>query len=646
MIRFFILIIFCFGSVALNAQPGFRYSIDDKKAIGYFEEAMRTYELGLVDESLELISKALNRAEEFGEAYLLRAQISSDRGQFDASISDLEKVTSINPRQFPDAFFFLGELRMRAESYDLAEKAFLSFKEYGSQNENLTKRATLMISSSQYAARAILSPVPFEPKNLGPMVNTADAEYFPCLTADGKTLLFTRLISDNRVKGGKQEDFYLAEKVEGQWTLANPVGEINTVFNEGAPTISADGQILFFTACEAAGGQWGPYEGMASCDLFLSRKVGGHWGKAQNVKAVNSFNWDSQPSFSADGRTLYFVRGKTGPNGIQEQDIYFSEIQIDGSWSKPTRIPGKVNTMFEEESVMIHPDGETLYFSSNGHAGFGGLDIFMSKKQTDGTWGEPRNLGYPINTGGDENSLLVSADGVMAYFASDRKGGFGDLDMYQFELPKEVRPNAVTYLAGKVFDAKSFRKLEARFELIDLSTGKVAIESYSDPETGSFLVCLPPNRDYALNVSRPDYLFYSDHFSLLAGDASKPFEMEVPLEKLKPGSKIVLNNVFFDTDSYVLKPESQVELDRLKELLISNAGLRIEIGGHTDDIGSDITNQVLSENRAAAVVEYLVSKGIDKSRLISKGYGETKPIASNGTEAGRALNRRTEIEVL
>jgi len=646
MIRFFTLFAFLISVSVSSAQPGFRYSIDDKKAIGYFEEAIRTYELGLVDESIELLSRAIDRSPEFGEAYLLKAQISSDRGHFDAAMADLEKVTNMNPRKFPDAFFFLGELRMRAENYDLAEKAFLSFKEYGSQNENLSKRATLMIASSQFAARAIHSPVPFEPKNMGPMVNTEDAEYFPCLTADGKTLLFTRLVSDNRVKGGKQEDFYVAQKIANQWELATPVSEINTVFNEGAPTISADGQILFFTACEAAGGQWGPYEGMASCDLFLSRKVGGHWGKAQNVKAVNSFNWDSQPSFSADGRTLYFVRGKTGPNGIQEQDIYFSEIQVDGAWSKPARIPGKVNTVFEEESVMIHPDGETLYFSSNGHAGFGGLDIFMSKKQADGTWGEPRNLGYPINTGGDENSLLVSADGVLAYFASDRKGGFGDLDMYQFELPKEVRPNAVTYLAGNVFDAKSFKKLEARFELIDLSTGLVAIESYSDAETGTFLVCLPPNRDYALNVSRPGYLFYSDHFSLIAQDASTPFTLEIPLEKLKPGSKVVLNNVFFDTDSYVLKPESQSELDRLKSLLDTNAGLRIEISGHTDDVGSDTANQTLSENRAAAVVEYLVSKGIDKARLISKGYGESKPIASNGTEAGRAMNRRTEIEIL
>lgn len=646
MIRIFFIGVILLSSICMSAQPGFRYSIDDKKSIGYFEEAVRTYELGLISESIQLLTKAIERSPDFGEAYLLKAQISSDHGEYESAMADLEKATTINPRKFPDAFFFLGELRMRAEDYGQAEKAFLSFKEYGSTNENLTRRANLMISSAQYASRAILSPVPFEPKNLGAEVNTADAEYFPCLTADGSTLLFTRLISDNRVKGGKQEDFYVSSFSQDRWSTASPVSEINTVFNEGAPTISADGQILFFTACEAAGGQWGPYEGLASCDLFLSRKVGGHWGKAQNVKSVNSFNWDSQPSFSADGRTLYFVRGKTGPNGIQEQDIYFSEIQMDGAWSKPQRIPGKVNTSFEEESVMIHPDGETLYFSSNGHPGFGGLDIFMSKKQADGSWGEPRNLGYPINTGGDENSLLVSADGVMAYFASDRKGGFGDLDMYQFELPVNLRPNPVTYLAGNVFDAKSFRKLEAKFELIDLSTGRVAIESYSDPETGSFLVCLPPNREYALNVSRPEYLFFSDHFSLVSNVTSTPFELEVPLEKLKPGSKVVLNNVFFDTDSYVLKPESEVELARLKSLLNVNATLRIEISGHTDNVGSDTSNQLLSEKRAAAVVDYLVKNGIDMARLTSKGYGETKPIATNETEPGRALNRRTEMEIL
>jgi len=635
-----------FASIFASAQPGQRYTSSNKKAVAIFEDAIRTYELGLKEEAEKYVNSALSKDPKFAEAFLLRAQIQADFGRTEASIDDLMEAASIGGSKFADAIYFAGELQMRLGDYQKAEASFNQFLEASFKDELLNKRGRLMLSSCEFAQLALANPVDFAPINLGPAINSEFSEYYPCLTADGGTFLFTRRIADDRVRGGEQEDFFVSVKEDNAWSASLPVNEINTVFNEGAPTLSADGQLLIYTACEAEPGNWGSYDGLGSCDLFVSRKMGDTWGKAQNIKAVNSYQWDSQPSFSADGKSLYFIRGIKGYGGPKEKDIWFATIQNDGSWSKPVRIPGDVNTDFEEESVMIHPDGETMYFSSNGHPGMGGLDIFVSKKRSDGTWGNPTNLGYPINTGGDENSLLVSANGVVAYFASDRPGGLGKLDLYKFELPVGVRPKPVSYVSGTVFDSYTYKPLDARLELIDLETGEIVIESYSDGLNGAFLVCLPPDRDYALNVLRAGYLFFSSNFSLKGVDASESVSLEAPLNKLRPGNKMVLNNIFFDTDSYALRPESKVELGTLIKQLMINKNIRVEIGGHTDNVGSEEENRRLSEQRAQAVVSHLIEAGIETSRLVAKGYGETEPVASNDSEDGRSKNRRTEMKII
>ncbi|MBK7945009.1 MAG: OmpA family protein [Flavobacteriales bacterium] len=318
----------------------------------------------------------------------------------------------------------------------------------------------------------------------------------------------------------------------------------------------------------------------------------------------------------------------------------------DGAWSKPEKLGPNVNTPMQEESVQIHPDGRTLYFSSNGHPSFGGLDIFVSRMQDDGTWGKALNLGYPINTGADENSLLVSADGRVAYFASDRSGGLGDLDLYSFELYAEARPQPVTYIRGHVTDKTNGSPVEADVELFDLSTGKLATAAYSDPKTGEFLVCLPSGRSYALNAGAEGYLFFSENYDVAAGTAKEPVTLEVPLSPLTRGSVIALRNIFFNTASYDLLPASNAELDKLVKLLKANPTLRIELGGHTDNVGNDAANQKLSEQRANTVRDFVVKQGIDGARITAKGYGETKPVATNDTEEGRAQNRRTEVRVL
>jgi outer membrane protein OmpA-like peptidoglycan-associated protein len=632
----------------LDAQPPRDYTIKDKKAIKTFEEALSQYDYREYDNAVATLENLVKSKPDFIEAQLMLAQIYGETGETAKAIEPLKKVLALDEKFYPGAWSMLAECYFAQGTYDEAEKAISRFIPLPKSDVMQEKRAQLILSSCIFAKNALQHPVPFDPINLGPAVNTAANEYYPCITADEQTLLFTRLVDDAQAQNRKQEDFYLSKKNGQNWIDARPVVEINTPKNEGAPTLSADGQMLIFTACESGDGTWGgERQGIGSCDLFYSARTATGWTPAENMgETINSKTWESQPSFASNGRTLYFIRGKRTASGIREQDIYYSYLKETGEWSVPVKVPGRVNTIFEEESVMIHPDGQTLYFSSNGHSGMGGLDIYMSKLLPSGEWDTPINLGYPINTFKDENSIQVTARGQIALFASDRFGGQGGLDLYQFNLPQRAQPSLVTYVAGIISDKLSYKKLEARLELIDLETGKTVTETYSNKGTGDYLLCLPAGKDYALNVSKEGYLFHSENFSLRNFTGYDPYRLDVQLQKLRPGASVVLNNVFFETNKWELKPESMIELDRLVTLLKANPEKKIEIGGHTDNVGSDEANLTLSNNRAQSVVDYLVKKGIAQGRLTAKGYGESIPLASNDTDAGRATNRRTEFKVI
>lgn len=635
-------------AVHTHSQPSKEYSIKDKKAIKQFEQALKAYDVRDMANARTQLESLTAEFPAFMEAQFMLAQVYGDLRMVEQAIVPLEKALALNPTYYTEGWLILAEAHFSLGHYEEADKATTTYIRTPSRSEAKVRRANLILSSCAFAREAMKFPVPFEPVNLGARINTAASEYYPCMTADGQTLLFTRDVTDSRVREGHQEDFYIATRDGEGWSNAQPLREINTVQNEGAPTLSADGSLLIFTACEGIDGSFGgDRTGQGSCDLFFSQRSGNTWSPAKNLGAgINTYEWESQPSFSADGRTLYFIRGRRTAEGIKGQDIFVSELNDEGRWTRPIPIIGKVNTPGEEESVMIHPDGRTLYFSSNGHTGMGGLDIYVSHLQPDGTWGEPLNLGYPINTHRDENSILVTREGDIALFASNRDGGFGGLDLYSFKLHEKVRPDAVTYVKGIVRDALSLKKLEAQFELVDLKTGKKVATSTSDPATGEFLVCIPSGRDYALSVNRQGYLFYSDNFSLRDYRKLEPLVLNVDLQKFRPGSAVVLQNVFFATNSFTLEPESKLELDKLASLLKANGSHRVEIGGHTDNVGKDEDNQKLSENRARTVVEYLVSQGVESGRLTWKGYGEAQPVADNNTPEGRARNRRTEFKIL
>jgi outer membrane protein OmpA-like peptidoglycan-associated protein len=305
-----------------------------------------------------------------------------------------------------------------------------------------------------------------------------------------------------------------------------------------------------------------------------------------------------------------------------------------------------INSDEKEMSPFIHADGKTLYFTSNGHIGFGDQDLFVSHLGDDGKWSKPMNLGYPINTPNEERGLFVNSNGDYAYLTSDRENKH-NLDIYKFELYEQARPTPSTYVTGIVRDSETKTTLEAKFELIDLESGKTIMNNVSDKETGKYLIILPVNKEYAFNVSKKGYLFNSDNFVLPNNyNTNEPFVKNIDLQQIKIGKEVVLKNIFFELDSYELKSKSKAELNKLIQFLNENTTVKIEIGGHTDNQGSIEHNIILSKNRAKTVYDYLINNNIDSKRLSFKGYGQNTPIATNSTEEGKAKNRRTEFKII
>lgn len=639
-----LLLLFLITASSLFAQD---LNTKSRKAKKLFEEASSHLTYGQYYEASEKLKSAINTDPNFVEAYLLLGDASRDQGQKEEAIHHYQKAIQLNPDLYPRTHYFTAKLLMELGRYDDAETYFKSFLEYPKIDTYALEHSKRNILNCQFAKEAILNPVDFEPINLGKNVNSVYSEYFPAITVDGQVFLYTRLLGDE----GKhqQEDFYITIKSNNDnWVVSQNLGRpINTKMNEGAATISADGKTIIFTACEQYGNYGPNRNGYGSCDLFFTRNIGNRWTQPVNLgPPINTSKWESQPSLSADGESLYFVRGKTS-NGKRESDIMVSTIDAEGYWNKPVALPKTINTEEAEGSVFIHPDNRTIYFSSNGHIGMGGSDLFMSQRDINGEWGEAINLGYPINTFNDENSLLVGPDGEIGFFASDREGGFGGLDIYEFEMPEDIQADPVTYFKGVVYDSITQILLSAEVELIDANNGNIISKTISSPQTGSFFLTLTPQHNYVVNISKKGYLFYSDGVFIKAKHGRlKPYEKDIPLLPLKVGNSVVLKNIFFETDKSTLKPESEAELNKLKEFLLNNKTIKIEIGGHTDNQGSHEYNQQLSEERAKAVFEYLLEKGIKKERMSFKGYSFDKPIADNATEEGRAKNRRTEFKII
>jgi outer membrane protein OmpA-like peptidoglycan-associated protein len=602
----------------------------NKKAEYHFGEALKTFQMQDYDRTQNSLSKATTLDPNFIDAYMMMAEMKKDNEKYDDAILLYNKIIGINP-DFPMSYFGRSRCYFMQRKYEEAfndASKFMSFPDY---YQKLDQIKTVK-ENADYARSAILKPFSFNPVNLGNMVNSMDNEYFPGITADEQVLIFTRLVN------GRDEEFYKSIKIDGKYTLAQNMGyPINTERNEGTVSLSADGQYIFYTACNRPGAK-------GSCDLFLSKLDGSSWSEPINLGApVNTASWESQPSLSFDGKVLYFSSNR--PGGYGESDIWYTTFK-NGRWTPPVNAGPEINTPKDEQSPFIAKDDQTLYFNSEGHPGMGGVDLFYARRDAEGRWQKPVNLGFPINSEKDETCIVISSNGKDAFMARDGADSKGGLDIYSFELYEEARPKKTGYAKGVVFDAVTKKKLSAKVELIDIATERLVVESYANKTTGEFLVCLQGNKNYALNVAQAGYLFYSENFALENQSATEPLVLSVPLQPITAGAKVVLKNIFFDSDKFDLKPESKAELNKLVQFLTANPKIKIEVGGHTDNTGDQIKNTSLSAKRALAVKTYLVTAGIDTNRLTTKGYADAQAIADNKTLDGRAQNRRTEIKIM
>lgn len=620
----------------------------DKKAQQFFIDAMRYMNYGEYNMAEQKLLKALDRDAAFLDAKINLSQLYLIQQKMDVAKSLMLEVIEENPSYDARVYFNLGLLAQMNSEYAECKNYFESYLKYADPRDPQITAARLAVASSDFAVEAMKNPVPYNPVNMGININTEFDEYFPALTADEGFLMYTRAVKTYEGPYEYNEDFFFAKKADGDWKPSyNPGPPINTFTNEGAPTLSADGKYIIFTACDLDGSlNYGRgRKGYGSCDLFVSERTGDKWSSPVNMgRSINSGNWETQPSFASDGKTLYFIRGKSQA-GNRTGDIYVSRLTEQG-WSRAQALASNINTPRSEESVFIHPDNQTLYFASDGHIGMGDMDIYVSRRLPDGTWGNPENLGYPINTSGHENSFHVAATGDYAIIGSDREGGFGGIDLYTFDLYDGAKPQKITYLTGTIKDAKTKKPLAARFELINLENDSVIAQATSDAVNGSFLVVLPSSNQYALIAEKENYLYLSENFSLNLDENSLHYERSFFLEPFEKGGSVILKNVFFDTDKFELKSASKTELNRLVAMLENNATMKIEVAGHTDNQGNPAANKTLSENRAKAVYQFLVNAGIEASRLSYKGYGAEAPIADNNTEEGRAQNRRTEFTIV
>lgn len=634
--RVFFLLAFCFLFIAFTSSAQYDPTKIDKKAIAIYEKAIELAEGNKYKEAIALLQQAVARDENYLDAYLSIAGIFGQLKDYQQSVQFYEKAFTRDTAYTVD--FWLPYAINLAGKGDF-EKALAKVNQL-LQRPNLhptTKKAAEYRQKSfqfavDYAKTHSASSYVFEPKNVGAAINSSESEYFPSMPIDGKLLVYTRRINNFN------EDFFASEKDNTGWINAVRLpGSINTQQNEGAQNISQDGEWLVFTGCNRQ-------DGAGSCDIYISYKTPEGWSPAFNLgNRVNTDQWESQPCLSPDKRSLYFSSRRFG--GLGGSDIYVSHLLPSGKFGEPENLGPGINTPGDEYSPFIHADNSTLYFTSTGLQGYGNEDLFVARKGDDGKWGKPENLGYPINTIEHEGTLFIGADGKTAYYASDRSDSKGGLDIYSFELREDVRPAKTLWVKGKVFDKKSTNGLPSSVELIDLATKQIISKVQTD-ETGNYLITLPVGKDYAFNVNRKGYLFYSDNYSLKNKAADSTYKKDIPLQPIEVNAAVVLRNLFFETNKYNIQPSSEVELEKVVQLLHENPSVRIQLEGHTDNVGTAADNQKLSEARAKAVVNYLIIKGIKKDRLVYKGFGATQPVADNKTEEGRAQNRRTELKII
>ncbi len=607
----------------------------NKKAVVFFEKAYADTKDGKYGNAISNLTEALKIDPNYLDAILARAGINAASKKYAQALNDYSLFFSKDSiyakeylSEYANAYAGSGNFDKALEKINL----LLATPNLSEQKKNLfQKKKDSYEFALQYAKNHPSNGYIFNPINMGDSINSDALEYLPSITVDGNKMVFNKRINGD-------EDFYESIKINGVWQGAKMLpGKINTNLNEGAQNISQDGQVLIFTGCNYP-------EGLGSCDLYISFKDNnGFWSEATNMgPLINTDAWETSPSLSPDKRDLYFA--STRPGGFGGSDIWVSHF-VNNKWQKPENLGATINTSGDESCPFIHADNLTLYFNSNGHQGYGLNDLYVARRKENSTWQTPENLGFPINTIDDEGSLIVAADGKTAYYASDKGDAKNKIDLYSFELRDDTKATKTLWVRGKIFDKKTNKGLPAEVELTTIDSGFVISKLQTDAE-GNYLVTLPIGKNYAFDVNKKGYLFYSESFSLKEKNLDSPLVINISLQPLEKGAAIVLKNIFFDSKKADLQKTSFIELDRVVKIMMENSNMVIEISGHTDNVGQAKDNLLLSNNRAKAVTNYLLQKGIAAKRLVAKGFGSTKPIENNNSEIGRAKNRRTELAII
>lgn len=615
--------------VAQQYDPG-RIS---KKNRSVYDKALAFAEDLRYADALNLINIALDNDPSFLEARLSKAGLLSEMKNYKRAADEYKTALDAD-HDFCREYLLPYSINLcGAGDFTTALAAINDFLGIPGLNESAVKSAEyrkrniLFALSQQQYSKSVKA---LDVINAGASINSAQSEYFPSLTVDAQRLVWTKRVSEFN------EDFYYSEKLNGQWLPASPInGEINTPMKEGAQQISQDGNALVFA------GQYP--DGFGRFDIYIAERTASGWSARQNLgDRINSEFWESSPCLSPDKSALYFASDR--PGGYGGIDLYVCRKLANGKWSFPENLGPAINTTGDESSPFLHADNETLYFSSNGLQGYGGADLFKAKLGTAG-FEAVQNLGYPINTIDNEGSFFVTADGTTAWLASNRADSRGGLDIYYFELPESARPVSTSWVNGKVYDSLTGKGIQSVVELVDIESNRIIAQVQTDQE-GNYLCTLPCDRTYAFIVNKKGYLFQSQRVFLEKVQGLNGMKKDIAMRSISAGLQIVLRHVLFETGKYDLLPESRVELDKLVGLLKDNAGLSIEISGHTDNTGVEANNLELSTQRARSVVNYLISKGIPASLLQYKGYGSSMPVHENTSAEGRQLNRRTEFKIL
>ncbi len=694
--RFLFIICFCCIGLLSTAQDipfekaYFKEKKDQlKEALRNIKEGDIIYEMGFSvwPKAIEFYQKAYefnpnnsHLSYKLGNCYLYSIHKSW-------SLDFFEKAYSLNPNVARDIHKKMGRAQQLKYNFDEALKEYQLYRNVlnNSTDQDEILLVARFMEQCRTAKELMTHPERVWIDNLGKKINTKYPEYSPMINADESVLIFTT----RRESGigdetdfedmGYMEDIFTSYRdVNGEWVQSIGFDEnINTKSHDATSGFSNDGLTIFI---------YYGYKGMG--DIYVSKKVDGVWTKAKSIgKKINGKNThETSACLSFDGKKLFFSSNREG--GFGEHDIWVSNWNEDKmEWGEPSNLGGVINTKYDERGVFKHPDGKTMYFASDGHAGMGGYDIFYSVENDNGTWGKPTNIGYPISTPDHDVHFVMSASGKHGYYSSFREDGEGEKDLYMITFlgpkkmpllsgednllasvvapvkeeliqPKvEVKMKNLSILKGLVLDADTKEPVKSQIELIDNGALSLVSEFNNDGETGKFIISLPAGKNYGIAVKADGYLFHSENFDIPASAGFREYEKIVYLKKIKKGESIVLRNIFFDLDKYSLKPESKTELDRLIKLLNENPDLRIEISGHTDSRGSSSYNQELSEDRSKAVVDYLVGiGGFPRERFEFKGYGETNPLYSNedigkmkikeDREEAHGLNRRTEFKIL